>query len=161
MSTELIEIWKPIKNFEGMYEVSNLGRVKSLPRLKINNRGKQLTKERIMKPHDFNAGYYKVPLTDKKHNKKYYLVHRLVAQAFIPNLDNLPQVNHIDGDKSNNCVDNLEWCDRPYNIRHAYKMGLNPSRKKMIEYINSLEDRIEKIEKIIKSMEYKVGEEND
>ena len=73
MNTKLIEIWKPISNFEGLYEVSN-----------------------------------------------------------------------------------LEWCDRQYNIKHAYKMGLNPSKKKMIEYINSLEERIKKLEKIIKNIEYKV-----
>lgn len=152
------EIWKPIKDFENLYEVSNLGRVKSLPRIKINNRGKQLTKEKIMKPHDFNNGYYKVPLTNKEHLKKYYLVHRLVAQSFIPNPNNLPQVNHKDGDKSNNCVNNLEWITKEDNIKHAYKMGLNPSRKKMIEYIDSLECRIERLEKIIESMGYKVGD---
>ena len=150
------EIWKPIKDFENLYEVSNLGRVKSLPRIKINNKGKQLTKEKIMKPHDFNNGYYKVPLTNKEHLKKYYLVHRLVAQAFIPNPNNFPQVNHKDGDKSNNCADNLEWITREDNIKHAYKMGLNPSRKKMIEYIDSLECRIERLEKIIENMEYEV-----
>lgn len=155
---KLIEIWKPVKGFEGLYEVSNTGFVKSLPRVKVNNKGKQITKERILKFNDFNNGYLKVPLTNGNHIKRYYLVHRLVAEAFIDNPNNLPQVNHIDGNKENNHVSNLEWCTREDNIKHAYKMGLNPSRKKIIEYIDSLEDRIEKLEKIIESMSYKVGE---
>jgi len=150
------EIWKPIPNFEGLYEVSNLGRVKALKRKKNCNRGWGWIKEHIMKQTTANSEYYRVPLTNKEHLKKYYLVHRLVAQAFIPNPNNLPQVNHKDGNKSNNCVNNLEWITREDNIKHAYKMGLNPSRKKIIEYIDSLECRIERLEKIIESMEYKV-----
>jgi hypothetical protein len=152
------EIWKPIKGFEGLYEVSNLGRIKALTRKKNCNRGWGWIKEHIMKPTNCGTGYYRVPLTNKDHIKKYYLVHRLVAQTFIDNPSNLPQVNHINGDKSNNGVDNLEWCTREDNIKHAYKIGLNPSRKKIIEYIDSLEDRILKLEKIIESMSYKIGE---
>ena len=150
------EIWKPIKGFEGLYEVSNTGLVKALPRWKINNRGKQLTKEKLLKFNDFSTDYLRVPLTDKNHIKKYYLVHRLVAMAFIPNEKDLPQVNHIDGNKLNNNVENLEWCTREDNIKHAYKMGLNPSRKKIIEYVDSLEDRIDKLEKKVEAIQYKV-----
>lgn len=150
------EIWKPIKGFEGLYEVSNTGLVKALPRWKINNRGKQLTKEKLLKFNDFSTDYLRVPLTDKNHIKKYYLVHRLVAMTFIPNEKDLPQVNHIDGNKLNNNVENLEWCTREDNIKHAYKIGLNPSRKKIIEYVDSLEDRIDKLEKKVEAMAYKV-----
>ena len=150
------EIWKPIKGFEGLYEVSNTGLVKALPRWKVNNRGKQLTKEKLLKFNDFSTDYLRVPLTDKNHIKKYYLVHRLVAMTFIPNEKDLPQVNHIDGNKLNNNVENLEWCTREDNIKHAYKMGLNPSRKKIIEYVDSLEDRIDKLEKKVEAMAYKV-----
>ena len=150
------EIWKPIKGFEGLYEVSNTGLVKALPRLKVNNRCKQLTKEKLLKFNDFSTDYLRVPLTDKNHIKKYYLVHRLVAMTFIPNEKDLPQVNHIDGNKLNNNVENLEWCTREDNIKHAYKMGLNPSRKKIIEYVDSLEDRIDKLEKKVEAMAYKV-----
>lgn len=153
---KLNEIWKPIKDYEGLYEVSNLGRVKALARKKNCNKGYGTIEEHIMKQTSANSDYCRVPLTNKEHIKKYYLVHRLVATAFIPNLDNLPQVNHIDGNKLNNVADNLEWCTREDNIKHAYKIGLNPSRKKIIEYIDSLEDRIIKLEKIIESMQYKV-----
>lgn len=142
----------------GLYEVSNLGRIKALKRKKNCNRGWGWIKEHIMKQTTANSEYYRVPLTNKEHIKKYYLVHRLVAQAFLENPNNLPEVNHINGNKFDNSISNLEWCNRQYNIKHAYKIGLNPSKKKMIEYINSLEERIEKLEKIIENIEYKVGE---
>lgn len=152
------ETWKPVKGFEGLYEVSNLGRIKALARKKNCNRGWGWIKEHIMKQTTASSEYCRVPLTNKEHIKKYYLVHRLVAMTFIPNPKNLPQVNHIDGDKLNNSVSNLEWCTREDNIKHAYKIGLNPSKKKIIEYIDSLEDRIVKLEKNIEQMSYKVGE---
>lgn len=157
---KLNEIWKPIPNFEGLYEVSNLGRVKALKRKKNCNRGWGWIKEHIMKQTNTNANseYYRVPLTNKEHIRKYYLVHRLVAQAFIPNPNNLPQVNHIDGDKSNNTIENLEWTTREDNIKHAYKIGLNPSRKSIIKYIDKLEERIVKLEQKIEAMQYKVGD---
>lgn len=99
------EIWKPIPNFEGLYEVSNLGRVKALKRKKNCNRGWGWIKEHIMKQTTANSEYYRVPLTNKEHIKKYYLVHRLVAQTFIDNPNNYPEVNHINGNK-------LEYCNQ-------------------------------------------------
>ena len=113
------EIWKPIKNFEELYEVSNLGRVKSLAK-----RGKP---ERIMKQAISHKGYPTLSLCKNAKSTR-RAVHRLVAQAFIDNPDNLPQVNHIDGNKQNNNVENLEWCDNSYNQIHANKMGLNEHR---------------------------------
>ena len=110
------EIWKDIPGFEGLYQVSNLGRVKSLPR------GKQYpsrqTHNNIRKQHVKNVQYYQVNLS--KGNKVTWIsVHRLVAMAFIPNPDNLPCVNHKDENGFNNRVDNLEWCTYAYNARYG------------------------------------------
>ena len=109
-----MEEWKSIPGYEGLYEVSSYGRVKSLERYKSNNGGIQLIKEKILKPHNTKKGY----LTVQFHNK-IFKVHRLVAQAFIPNPDNLPMVNHKDEDKTNNNVDNLEWCTAKYNSNYG------------------------------------------
>ena len=115
--------WRPVKDYEGLYEVSDTGLVKSLE--KRVDRGKC---HRSWSTHirafgkDAN-GYLRVSLSKDGVNKT-HKVHRLVAQAFIPNPDNLPQVNHIDGDKTNNNVDNLEWCTQSENMRHAYKLRL-------------------------------------
>ena len=98
------EIWCPVKNYESLYEVSDQGRVKSIG----------YGKERILSPGKLQNGYLRVNLC-KNGERKNLLVHRLVAQAFIPNPDNLPEVNHKDEDKDNNSVQNLEWCDRKYN----------------------------------------------
>lgn len=106
-----MEQWKDIKNYEGLYQVSNLGRVKSL----------WYGKERILKPGMNNYGYLRVPL--RKNDKRIlYLVHRLVAQAFIPNPDNLPEVNHINEVKTDNRVENLEFCDRKYNNTYGTRI---------------------------------------
>lgn len=101
------EIWKDIKGYEGLYQVSNLGRVKSLPR-------KNVTKEKILNGGNNGDGYIKVSLS----NKLYY-VHRLVAEAFIPKIEGKNFVNHIDENKSNNNVNNLEWCTNKENINHS------------------------------------------
>ena len=115
-----MEEWKDIKGYEGLYMVSNEGRVKSVER-KVWNSGKQCyktIKERILKPGNNGEGYLIVNLC-KEGNQKFYTVHRLVAQSFLPNPDNLPQINHVDENKKNNCVDNLEWCTNKYNINHG------------------------------------------
>lgn len=116
---ELVEIWKPVMGYEGLYEVSNLGRVRSLERWRnAKNGSKSLHKGKVMKNHYADNGYIRVLLNDGV-EKKRHLIHRLVAQAFLPNPDNLPIVNHKDENKSNNSVDNLEWCDDKYNTRYS------------------------------------------
>lgn len=102
------EEWKDIPDYEGLYQVSNYGRVKSL----------KYGKERIMKQRKRKDGYLLVCLY-KDGVIKSFTVHRLVASAFIPNPNNLPQVNHKDENKENNCAKNLEWCDRKYNINYG------------------------------------------
>ena len=113
------EIWKDIAGFEGLYQVSNMGNVKSLERTVCDNRGYYRTvPERIRKPRNTGKGYLAVNLY-KDGKAKNYKIHRLVAQAFLPNPYNLPEVNHIDEDKYNNCVENLEWCTSQYNIEYS------------------------------------------
>lgn len=108
------EVWKPIKGYEGIYEVSNYGRIKSLQRIRNNKNGLITLKTSIRKPQVSRGGYLCVIL--RKHNDpKYHYVHRLVASAFIPNPNNYPFINHIDEVKTNNQVNNLEWCSRLYN----------------------------------------------
>ena len=130
------EEWRDIKGFEGKYMVSNLGRVKSL---NYNNTGK----EGIMKGADNGRGYLFVVLYKDGKDKK-CRINRLVAQAFLPNPDNLPEVNHKDENKLNNCVDNLEWCDRSYNVnygtrnkRSSEKRRNDPNRSKTVVGINN------------------------
>jgi len=117
------EIWKSIDGFNGLYEISNHGRVKSLERGYWNGHGFFLKEEKILKGRNSN-GYVYVYLCNK--TKKNYSIHRLKAIAFIPNPENKPQVNHRDGNKSNNGYnadgkDNLEWATRSENVRHSYK----------------------------------------
>ena len=103
------EIWKPIEGYPG-YEISNLGRIKSF---KINKKEGQITTGVLTV-----RGYLTKRLFNEAGYKNFY-VHRLVAQAFLPNPNNLPEINHKDENKLNNCLDNLEWCDRQYNVRYG------------------------------------------
>lgn len=114
------EIWKDIKNYEGIYQVSNLGNVKVLDRKVYNSKVLCKRKGRNFKLNKNARGYIVINLT-KNHITKSYLLHRLVAQAFISNPENLPQVNHIDENKENNNVNNLEWCTAKYNINYSKK----------------------------------------
>ena len=119
-------IWKPIEGFTN-YEVSNTGLVRSL---RVKKTGEVVCK--ILRLHDNGHGYLAAPLVIKKKQYMMY-VHRLVASAFIPNVDNLPQVNHKDENKSNNNVDNLEWCTAKYNL--SYNNLRERSREALLESV--------------------------
>ena len=112
------EIWKDIEGYEGYYQVSNLGRVKSLKRKVWNGKTLANKKESIMAVSKNKNNYLKVCLFKNNKSNTFY-IHRLVAKAFIPNLNNLPQVNHKDEDKANNNAKNLEWCTQKYNSNYG------------------------------------------
>lgn len=113
------EVWLPIKGFEGKLEVSNIGRIRSVDRMVAFGSQKRRVHQTIYKLPNDKDGYKMFGLSGK--NIK---VHRAVAEAFLPNPENKPQVNHIDGDKSNNRADNLEWVTQKENMAHAVKNGL-------------------------------------
>lgn len=115
-----IEKWKLIQGINVRYLVSNYGKILSQKKKKWN----------LLSQHIDKKGYYKVKLS-LKNGTKNFLVHRLVAELFIPNPNHLPQVNHIDGNKINNCKNNLEWCTNQDNQIHAIKNGLKASGKKL------------------------------
>jgi hypothetical protein len=118
------EIWKEIPGYEGYYEVSNHGQVRSLDRMIKNKKGFYLKKGQIIKPHIWGHGYNRISLHK---NRKYtrHSVHILVANVYITKIKDKPIINHKDGNKINNHVDNLEWVTHQENRLHAAKTGLN------------------------------------
>ena len=110
----MIEEWKDVQGYEGLYEISNTGKVKSL------------IKGRLLKPANHVKGYLFTTLTKDGKHRRFY-IHRLVASAFLDNKEKKSEVNHIDGNKKNNHVDNLEWCSGIENKEHAYRIGKRPT----------------------------------
>lgn len=116
--------WVKIKGYEDFYEISLNGKIRSKDRTMIDKIGRTRSREgKILNPDIAPNGYYRVTFSINRKRKQFY-VHRLIAEHFIPNPKNLPQVNHIDGNKLNNSLDNLEWVTVQDNVIHAYKNGL-------------------------------------
>ena len=121
------EIWKDIENYKGMYQVSNKGDVKSLKRFYKNHSKLKLVEEKILKTMKDSQGYLQVNVC-KNGACLIIRIHRLVAETFIPNPENKRTVNHINGIKSDNSVNNLEWNTYSENIKHAFRIGLKTSK---------------------------------
>lgn len=114
------EIWKAIPDYEGYYEVSDTGKVRSITRTIIDSNGRSYTYKGQEKSPSIVRGYYRIQLS-KNGITKAYFIHRLVALAFLPNPNNLPIINHKDENPLNNNVDNLEWCTQEYNNAYGTK----------------------------------------
>lgn len=128
------EIWKDVKGYEGLYQVSSLGKIK---KMRFINNVCNIEKEKIRKLNIRN-GYYIVQLS-KNRNRKSYQVHRLVAEAFIPNVENKPFINHKDYNRLNNNVDNLEWCTQKENVNWSI---CNMKKRKKTTHSNTGEKYI-------------------
>lgn len=129
--------YKAVKGYEGLYLVSDDGEVYALARTAYNGRGVAHRKPHVMKQGKRAGDYRFVKLSDGHGGKKLKAVHRLVAEAFLPNPDDLPEVNHIDENPANNAVSNLEWCTRQYNIEYSKGIPLSQydlEGEKLAEY---------------------------
>ncbi len=146
------EQWKDIEGYKGIYQVSNLGRVRSLDHyVKTGHNGERLVKGRILKQNKTCNGYLFIK-TSKKYGSKHLAVHRLVAKAFIENSNKFPNVNHKDEIKHNNIVTNLEWCNHSYNALYGTcQERLNQYKQKSVE---ALDKNTKEVVYVFKSMKY-------
>lgn len=154
------EIWKPIEE-NPVYLVSNYGRVRTIDHpvwCKVNN-SYSIRKGRFCTPTNNNSKRYWRVGVQINNRQKHLAIHRLVAKAFIPNPYNLPQINHIDGDKNNNKVSNLEWCNNGYNQAHAWKNNLkdvtkmsehSSFRKLTVEQVRFIKEEYNKVDTSIR-----------
>ena len=128
------EIWKDIKGYGGLYQISNLGNVKKIKNKKYNISKKEVEEKEINKYISIGKhklGYKNVKLTDKNGIRKNLFLHRIIAEAFVENPNNFNIINHKDGDKSNNNINNLEWTTQKDNVNHAWKNGLCENVRKV------------------------------
>lgn len=150
------EVWASIYGFEKYYQISSLGRVKAMRRYKERGTQRFWTKEKLLNPKPDGRGYKRVLLYgDISETPIRISIHRLVAEAFIPNPENKPQINHINGIKTDNGINNLEWCTSQENLYHAYASGLNiRARGERVGISRLKEKQVVKIRKIYQSGKY-------
>lgn len=147
----MCEVWKDIDGFEN-YQISDLGRIKSKQRIVTNQNGSYVKSEKILKTHVMKCGYLAIVLRDKEQKRHLLKIHRLLAENFIPNPNNYPFINHIDGDKTNCNLDNLEWCTPKQNTQHAIRTGLRPKvTGRNIQRICKVNQDTKKIEDVYES----------
>jgi hypothetical protein len=149
-----IEIWKPITGYEYYYEISNLGRVKSLQRKGLRNGKPYLKKEKILKPIQM-GNYLGVQLAVNKTHEKHY-IHRLVAEHFLEKPFSTKEliVNHKNGEKHNNQDNNLEWVTYKENIQHAYENRLNPNFGENSHYAKYSDETVKKVRDLFATGKY-------
>ena len=137
---QIIEEWRPIAEFDGEYEVSNLGRVRSMKKYR-GQTGRIMAQTQQPSGRNGELRYFAVMFW---HNNKAYCrkVHRLVAEAFIPNPDNLKEVNHIDGNHDNNQVSNLEWITHQANVQHSFDTGIKQPHRWTAEERRKIGDKV-------------------
>ena len=125
-----IEIWKDISRYEGYYQVSNFGNVKSLFRIaKCNKSSERIINEKLLKIYQYKDNLYNYIVLSKNGISKKYKLHRVIAKEFIENKLNLPFINHIDGVRTNNKIENLEWCTHSHNMKHKFIIGNDSNAK--------------------------------
>jgi len=137
------EIWKPVVGLEQRYLISNLGAVKSIK-----------PKPMLLKQQKNRIGYMDIVIRNSEQKKIHRFVHRLVAEAFIPNPNKKPQVNHIDGNKQNNRVDNLEWATSKENIGHAISIGIRNTQGERNPFSKTAEETVLKIRELYNTGKY-------
>lgn len=153
------EVWKDISGFLGVYQVSNLGRVRSLDRKIYTQNGKlhSSTKGKVIKHFKTKEGYHRVQLCLNGRNKK-FLVHRLVAQSFVPNDTLKLEVNHKNANKDDNTASNLEWVTRKENVKHSFELNLVYRDKGEQRYNAKLNDDIvREMRKLYNTGDYKIS----
>lgn len=139
-----VEIWKDVVGFEGLYEVSNLGRVKSSAKI---NRAHEIV---LKTPANYRTGYLFADLCKAGQKNKHSSVHRLVATAFLPNPEDKVQVNHINGDKTDNRLENLEWATRSENQKHSIDTGLRTAKGEKNSQASLNEDGVLAIRELVR-----------
>ena len=139
ISNLMKEEWREIKGYEGYYEVSNIGNIRSIERY-VNSKNKSIAFKKAKSIKSSKRGDYISVKLSRENEEKTFSVHRLVALMFIPNPENKLEVNHIDGNKLNNFFSNLEWCTRSENEIHSYKNGLQSGRKGSKHHFTNLKE---------------------